>query len=55
MDPIAGPHTGSDDDKFTIPGPPVRRRLGSFERFTTTRGGEYAFLPGMTALRWLSG
>lgn len=55
MDPIAGPHTGGDDDKFTIPATPVRRRLESFERFTTTRGGEYAFLPSMTALRWLSG
>lgn len=55
MDPIAGPHTGGDDDTFTIPASPMRRRVGPFERFTATRGGEYALLPSMTALRWLSG
>ncbi len=52
-DPIAG---NNDDDgaTFTIPARPVRRRLRGLERFTVTRGGEYAFVPSLTALRWLA-
>jgi hypothetical protein len=33
---------------------PLRRQLRGLDRFTVTRGGEYAFLPGLTALRWLA-
>ncbi len=52
-DPIAG---NNDDGEatFTIPARPVRRRLRGLERFTVTRGGEYAFVPSLTALRWLA-
>ena len=52
-DPIAG---NNDDDGaiFTIPARPVRRRLRGLERFTVTRGGEYAFVPSLSALRWLT-
>ncbi|MEV4138920.1 hypothetical protein AB0J72_42995 [Dactylosporangium sp. NPDC049742] len=32
---------------------PVRRKLRGVPNFVTTRGGEYAFLPSLTALRWL--
>ena len=51
MDPIAGVH--DTDDTFTIPRRPIRRRLHGLERFTVTRGGEYAFMPSLSALRWL--
>lgn len=52
MDPIAGANDGGGT--FTIPQQPVRRRVHGLERFCTTRGGEYAFVPSLTALRWLS-
>ncbi|MEU7748386.1 Dyp-type peroxidase [Nonomuraea sp. NPDC049158] len=45
------PIVGSGD--FTIPRRPVRRRLISLPQFVVTRGGEYCFMPGLTALRWL--
>jgi Dyp-type peroxidase family len=51
-DPIAGSSDGQGD--FTIPRRPVRRRLVGLPRFVVTRGGEYAFMPGLRALRWLS-
>jgi Dyp-type peroxidase family len=51
-DPIAGEHTGIGT--FTIPMKPIRRRLQDMERFTVTRGGEYGFVPSLSALRWLS-
>ncbi|MGW5688440.1 Dyp-type peroxidase [Nonomuraea sp. NPDC003754] len=50
-DPVIGSTDGSGD--FTIPRRPVRRRLLSTPRFVVTRGGEYCFMPGLTALRWL--
>ncbi|MEU6268016.1 Dyp-type peroxidase [Saccharopolyspora shandongensis] len=50
-DPVAGAHEGRTD--FIIPRRPVRRRLPPLPRFVVTRGGEYCFLPGLSALRWL--
>jgi Dyp-type peroxidase family len=50
-DPIVG---SNDDDAFTVPRRPVRRRLQGLPRFVVTRGGEYAFMPGLRALRWLA-
>lgn len=50
-DPLTGAHDGSGE--FTIPQRPIRRRLVGLRRFVTTRGGEYAFMPGLQALRWL--
>ncbi|MFE7525527.1 Dyp-type peroxidase [Kitasatospora sp. NPDC057542] len=50
-DPVVGSHDGSDG--FTVPRRPVRRRLPPLPRFVVTRGGEYCFLPGLRALRWL--
>jgi Dyp-type peroxidase family len=48
--------TGANDGtgSFTIPQRPIRRRLHGVERFVITRGGEYCFLPGISALRWLA-
>ena len=51
-DPIAGANDG--DSEFTIPRQPVPRRLHGLPRFVVTRGGEYAFMPGLRALRWLA-
>ncbi|WP_225100910.1 Dyp-type peroxidase [Streptomyces sp. CoH27] len=49
------PVTGSQDGVtgFTIPRRPLRRRLAALPQFVVTRGGEYCFLPSLSALRWL--
>ncbi|GGV17707.1 peroxidase [Streptomyces filipinensis] len=52
-DPVTGAHDGSTG--FTVPRRPVRRRLAPLPRFVVTRGGEYCFLPSLTALRRLGG
>ena len=51
-DPITGANNGSDH--FTIPQLPIRRRLQGLPAFVVTRGGEYFFMPGLRALRWLA-
>jgi Dyp-type peroxidase family len=51
-DPVVGAADGEGD--FTIPRRPVRRRLTGLPAFVVTRGGEYALMPGLRALRWLS-
>jgi Dyp-type peroxidase family len=51
-DPITGANDGSG--VFAIPQRPMRRRLYGLPRFVVTRGGEYCFLPGLRALRWLA-
>ncbi|AOR34382.1 peroxidase [Streptomyces fodineus] len=50
-DPVTGSAEGGAG--YTIPRRPLRRRLAPLPRFVVTRGGEYCFLPGLTALRWL--
>jgi Dyp-type peroxidase family len=50
-DPIVGLH--GDDATFTIPKEPVRRRIHSIQTFNVLRGGEYFFMPSITALKWL--
>jgi Dyp-type peroxidase family len=51
-DPLVGPNDGSG--QFTIPQRPIRRRLTDLPGFVVNRGGEYCFIPSLTALRWLS-
>jgi Dyp-type peroxidase family len=51
-DPLAGDNDGTGN--FTMPQRPIRRRLHGVERFVITRGGEYCFLPSLSALRWLA-
>jgi len=51
-DPISGNADG--EGSFSIPRRPVRRQLKGLSRFVVTRGGEYCFLPSMSALRWLA-
>jgi deferrochelatase/peroxidase EfeB len=50
-DPVSG--AGDGTGTFAIPRRPVRMRLNGLPRFVVTRGGEYCFLPGLRALRWL--
>ncbi|MGV9345891.1 Dyp-type peroxidase [Streptomyces spiralis] len=52
-DPVTGSQDGSTG--FTVPRRPVRRRLAALPRFVVTRGGEYCFLPSLSALRRLGG
>jgi Dyp-type peroxidase family len=51
-DPIVGLH---DDDHqgFTMPHEPARKRLAGITSFNQMKGGEYMFMPSLTALRWL--
>ena len=52
QDPIIGNSQG--DGIFTIPKRPVRRRLHGLPQFVVVRGGEYCFMPGLRALKWLA-
>jgi deferrochelatase/peroxidase EfeB len=40
---------------FTIPREPVRRRIHGIDTFNVLRGGEYLFMPSLSALNWLAG
>jgi Dyp-type peroxidase family len=51
-DPVAGANSGAD--AYSFPRRPLARRLKGLSRFVVTRGGEYCFMPGLRALRWLS-
>ncbi len=51
-DPIIGSNGGAGN--FTQPRKPVRRRWQGIPQFVATRGGEYCFMPGLRALRWLA-
>lgn len=51
-DPIAGAH--DVPGSLSIPKRPIARRLNGLPRFVVTRGGEYGFMPGLRALRWLA-
>ncbi|HEY1515568.1 MAG TPA: hypothetical protein VGF91_04050 [Solirubrobacteraceae bacterium] len=42
-----------DEATFTIPHAPVRRRIHGIQTFNVLRGGEYFFMPSLSALRWL--
>ena len=50
-DPLIGVQDGGE---FTIPRQPIRRRLRALPDFVVNRGGEYCFMPGLRALRWLA-
>jgi Dyp-type peroxidase family len=50
-DPIIG--LQEKDATFTIPREPVRRRVHGIETFNVLRGGEYFFMPSLSALRWI--
>ena len=50
-DPVVGLH--DETDSFTIPQSPARRRVSGVTTFNRLRGGEYLFMPSLTALRWI--
>jgi deferrochelatase/peroxidase EfeB len=50
-DPIIG--VQEDGATFTIPKAPVRRRVHGIQTFNVLRGGEYFFMPSLSALKWL--
>jgi hypothetical protein len=41
------PYFGSHEE-------PARRRIHGIETFNVLRGGEYFFMPSLTALKWLA-
>jgi Dyp-type peroxidase family len=51
-DPIVGRQ--EEGATFTIPKEPVRRRIHGIETFNVLRGGEYFFMPSISALNWLA-
>ena len=51
-DPIIGRQ--DQGATFTIPKAPVRRRVRGIETFNVLRGGEYFFMPSISALKWLA-
>jgi Dyp-type peroxidase family len=52
-DPVMGTVTGSGGS-LTVQANAVRERMNGFGQFVTVKGGDYFFLPGMSALRYLS-
>jgi Dyp-type peroxidase family len=51
-DPVAGASNGTGT--FDAPKRPLRMRVQGLPRFVVTKGGEYCFMPGLRALRWLA-
>ncbi len=51
-DPIVG--LQGEAATFTIPKHPVRRRIHGIQSFNVLRGGEYFFMPSLSALRWMA-
>jgi deferrochelatase/peroxidase EfeB len=51
-DPIIGRQ--EDGAIFTIPHEPVRHRVHGIETFNVLRGGEYFFMPSISALTWIA-
>ena len=53
-DPIIGLQDDEQEQAtFTIPKEPVRHRIHGIETFNVLRGGEYFFMPSLSALRWM--
>ena len=50
-DAVVGLH--ETPGSFTLPQAPVRRRLDGVTTFNRLRGGEYLFMPSLSALRWI--
>jgi len=51
-DPIVG--LQEEDAVFTVQQMPVRRRVRGIETFNVLRGGEYLFMPSLSALKWIA-
>ena len=56
-DPLLGVHNGDNEaesDTFTEPSDPIRKRHKGILQFNTLQGGEYLFIPSISALKWIS-
>lgn len=56
-DPLIGVHQGDKNDEgdtFNEPAEPIRKRHTSIVQFNTVQGGEYLFIPSLSALKWIS-
>lgn len=56
-DPLLGVHEGNDHaeaDVFSVPAEPIRQRHTGILQFNTLQGGEYLFIPSLSALKWIS-
>jgi len=51
-DPLVG--LQEEGSTFSIPKKQVRRRIHGIETFNVLRGGEYLFMPSLSALKWLA-
>jgi Dyp-type peroxidase family len=51
-DPLVGRDEGR---RFTVPGLPARTQISGLPHFVVVKGGEYFFLPGIKALKYLGG
>jgi Dyp-type peroxidase family len=51
-DPVTG--ATASDGSFSFPRKPIPRKLRGLSRFVVTRGGEYCFMPSLTALKWIA-
>jgi Dyp-type peroxidase family len=51
-DPIIG--LQDEGATFTIPRKPARRRIHGIQTFNVLKGGEYFFMPSLSALNWLA-
>lgn len=54
QDPIVGNHLDAQG-RFTVPMEPARGRVNGITAFNRMAGGEYMFMPSLTALRWIGG
>ena len=51
-DPMVGLNEG--EGVFTVPQEPLRKRYHGLQTFNTLEGGEYCFIPSISALKWIS-
>lgn len=51
-DPIVGVNEGKGI--YTVPQDPLRKRYQGLQTFNTLKGGEYCFIPSLSALKWIS-
>lgn len=51
-DPLVGNNDGTGG--YTIPARPIRRHFNGLPGFVSVRGGEYCFVPGLNAIKWLA-
>lgn len=54
VDPLVGRRDGGNN-LFTLQAEPLRSRIHNLRKFVTIKGGAYFFMPGISALRYLTG